>query len=144
MGASNELFRETRELEAFELTETKKSILNKSETFAKSILENGEITKQEAFAKTIRNATFWQNVADTLKPELTEKESFYGVEVTPTNGRKMLQFQEDPIWVVLNSELKQREELLKLAQNQEVLDTSGNEVPKVSVKHSKSSITIKF
>ena len=62
------------------------------------------------------------------------------------NGRKMIQYQEDPIYEELNKQLKQREELLKTALNQSepMYDSEGIEVPKVSVKYAKDSIQVKF
>lgn len=141
---SKELFLQMREIEAFELSATKKAIIEKSEEFTNLILESGEITKQEAYARALRNATFWQNTAENLKENFTEKDSFFGIELSPVNGRKMLQYSEDPIYEQLSKDLKEREELLKLAQTQEVADLYGNIVPKVSVKYAKDSLQVKF
>ena len=144
MGQASEFFLQMRELKAFELTANKKSIIENAENFTKIVKESGEITNEEFFAKSIRNATFWGEVSENCKKGFTEKNQFYGVEITPMNGRKMIQFSEDPIWVELNKDLKNREELLKLAQTQETADLYGNIVPKVSVKYSKDSINVKF
>jgi len=141
---SKELFLQMREIEAFELSATKKAIIEKSEEFTDLILENGEITKQEAYARALRNATFWQNTAEKLKENFTEKDSFFGIELSPVTGRKMLQYSEAPIYEQLSKDLKDREELLKLAQTQEVADLYGNIVPKVSVKYAKDSLQVKF
>jgi hypothetical protein len=55
-----------------------------------------------------------------------------------------LNYSDDDVYNVLKADLDARAELLKLAQKQSVLDTYGNEVPKVSTTARKSSITIKF
>ena len=141
---SKELFLQMREIDAFELYAKKKEIIEKSEEFTNLILENGEITKQEAYARALRNATFWQNTAEKLKENFTEKDSFFGIELSPVNGRKMLQYSEDQIYEQLSKDLKEREELLKLAQTQEVADLYGNIVPKVSVKYAKDSLQVKY
>lgn len=141
---SKDLFLQMREIEAFELSATKKAIIEKSEEFTNLILDNGEITKQEAYARALRNATFWQNTAEKLKENFTEKDSFFGIELSHINGRKMLQYSEDPIYEQLSKDLKEREELLKLAQTQEVADLYGNIVTKVSVKYAKDSLQVKY
>jgi hypothetical protein len=145
MGQTKEFFMELREYENIELTATKKAIIEKATEFSNKVIESGLISKEDDFTRTLKNATFWNTRLELLKEKLPiEKQSFYGVEVTPVNGRKMLQYQEDEVWTALNNDLKQREELLKIAQNQDVIDNSGNYVPKVSVKFSKDSINIKF
>ena len=146
MGQTSELFLQMRQFEAFELTATKKSILENAESFTKIVKESGEITKEEFLAKSLRNASFWGEVSDISKKDFSEKTSFYGVEITPMNGKKMIQYQEDPIYKELEKQLKQREELLKTALNQSepMYDSEGIEVPKVSVKYAKDSIQVKF
>lgn len=124
---------------------SKKELELSSQTFAKKIIELGEIDKFEAFAQAERLTTSISNVRDVLKASLPrEKQTAYGIEIIPANGRSMIQFSEDEIWQQLNADLKAREELLKLAQKQEVLDTYGNEVPKVSVKYASDSLQIKY
>ena len=97
------------------------------------------------FSQVVRIKEAVNTIHDTIKESLPrEKQIAYGIEINPANGRKMTQYSEDPIWQQLNNDLKAREELLKLAQKQEVLDTYGNEVPKVSVKYASDSLTIKY
>lgn len=124
---------------------SKKELELSSQTFAKKIIELGEIDKFEAFAQAERLTTSISNVRDVLKASLPrEKQTAYGIEITPANGRSMIQFSEDEIWQQLNADLKAREELLKLAQKQEVLDLYGNIVPKVSVKYASDSINVRY
>ena len=124
---------------------SKKELELSSKTFAKNLIDTGEINKVEAFAQAERLTTAISNVRDELKASLPrEKQIAYGIEINPVNGRQIIQFSEDPIWLQLNADLKEREELLKLAQKQEVLDLYGEDVPKVSVKYSADSLTIKY
>jgi hypothetical protein len=73
-----------------------------------------------------------------------EKISVYGVEFVPVNGGETINYAEDEIYAQLQEDLKNRAELLKLAQKQDVIDAYGNDVPKVSTTPRKSSVTIKF
>lgn len=124
---------------------SKKELELSSKTFAKNLIDAGEIDKVEAFAQAERLTTAISNVRDELKASLPrEKQIAYGIEINPVNGRQMIQFSEDAIWIKLNEELKQREELLKLALKQDVIDAYGNDVPKVSVKYASDSLNIKY
>lgn len=124
---------------------SKKELELSSKTFAKNLIDAGEIDKVEAFAQAERLTTAISNVRDELKASLPrEKQIAYGIEINPVNGRQMIQFSEDAIWIKLNEELKQREELLKLALKQDVIDAYGNDVPKVSVKYASDSLAVKY
>jgi hypothetical protein len=124
---------------------SKKELELSSKTFAKNLIDAGEIDKVEAFAQAERLTTAISNVRDELKASLPrEKQIAYGIEINPVNGRQMIQFAEDEIWQKLNADLKAREELLKLALKQDVIDAYGNDVPKVSVKYASDSLTVKY
>ena len=125
----------------------KKEIEFSSKEFAKNLIESGEIDKFEAFAQAERLSLAITNVRDELKASLPrEKNIFFGIEVNPVNGRQMIQYNEDLIWSELKEKLSQREELLKVAlkTNEPFYDSEGCEVPKVSVKYSADSLTIKY
>lgn len=124
---------------------SKKEIVLSSEQFANNLIQNGEHDKLEMFSQVVRIKEAVNTIHNTIKESLPrEKQTAYGIEITPANGRQMIQYSEDEIWVQLNADLKAREELLKLAQKQEVLDTYGNEVPKVSVKYASDSLNIRY
>jgi hypothetical protein len=124
---------------------SKKELELSSKTFAKNLIDAGEINKVEAFAQAERLTTAISNVRDELKASLPrEKQIAYGIEINPVNGRQMIQFSEDEIWQKLNADLKAREELLKLALKQDVIDAYGNDVPKVSVKYASDSLAVKY
>lgn len=125
----------------------KKEIEFSSKEFAKKLIDSGELDKQEAFAQAERLSLAITNVRDELKKSLPrEKQTFYGIEITPVSGRQMIQYNEDLVWSELKEKLLQREELLKVAlkTNETFYDSEGVEVPKVSVKYSADSLTIKY
>ena len=124
---------------------SKKEIVLSSEQFANNLIQNGEHDKLEMFSQVVRIKEAVNTIHNTIKESLpNEKNEAYGITLTPINGRSMIQFSEDEIWVQLNADLKAREELLKLAQKQEVLDTYGNIVPRVSIKYSADSLQVKY
>lgn len=125
----------------------KKEIEFSSKEFAKKLIDSGELDKQEAFAQAERLALAITNVRDELKKSLPrEKQTFYGIEITPVSGRQMIQYNEDLVWSELKEKLSQREELLKVAlkADDSIYDSEGVEVPKVSVKYSADSLTVKY
>jgi len=124
---------------------TKTEIKFNAIEFARDLIENGEEDTLEMFCQALRANEALSIVTDTLKKSLpAEKQTAYGIEIVPVNGRTMIQYSEDPIWQQLNNDLKAREELLKLALKQDVIDMYGNEVPKVSVKYAADSLTVKY
>jgi hypothetical protein len=147
MEKSKDLFLLMREEEVAtnNFMPTKKEIELTSRNFAKKLVDSGEIDKLEAFTQAERLATAISNVRDELKASLPrEKQNAFGIEITPVNGRQIIQYSEDTIWQQLNADLKAREELLKLALKQDVIDAYGNDVPKVSVKYASDSLNIKY
>lgn len=126
---------------------SKKELELSSKTFAKNLIDAGEIDKISAFAQAERLTTAISNVRDELKASLPrEKQTAYGIEINPVNGRQMIQFSEDELWADLNRKLKEREEVLKISlkQTEPLYDSQGCEIPKVSVKYSADSLTIKY
>jgi hypothetical protein len=147
MGASKNLLMlmQEQEVESNNFLLTKKELELFSKSFAKNLIDSGEIDKLEAFAQAERLTTAISNVRDELKASLPrEKQIAYGISIEPVNGRQIFQFSDDPIWQQLNADLKAREELLKLALKQDVIDAYGNDVPKVSVKYASDSLNVKY
>lgn len=147
MKTSKDYFLQLQEQGAslYDATFTKKDAQKTGVELAQKVLDNGNVSKHEFLANMIRLSEVIGKAIETIKSEVSsEKVKVLGVEFTPTNGRKMLNYSDCPIWQQLNKDLKDREELLKLAQSQEVLDAYGNEVPKVSVSYAKDSLNIKF
>ena len=125
---------------------TKKEAVKTGKTLISNILENGNFSINEVGANLVK----LQAVVDSAMNEFRaciidqEKTTVLGVEFSPVNGGNSINYKEDEIYCILEADLKARAELLKLAQKQEVLDTSGNLVPKVSTTPRKSSVAIKF
>ena len=75
----------------------------------------------------------------------TEKTFKLGaVEFTKKQGASKLNYSEDLFYSNLQSKLKAREELLKVAQKSTIYDDEGVEVPKVSISYNKDSLMVKF
>lgn len=126
---------------------TKKQIQNQATNFVTDLIENGEQDKLEMFCQAVRINDALSIVTDTLKKSLPhEKMQAFGVEVNPVTGRQMIQFADDPIYAELQKQLKDREELLKVALKTDApfYDSEGIEVPKVSVKYASDSLTVKY
>jgi hypothetical protein len=87
------------------------------------------------------------NAVGVLKDAVKDiKANEMGIEFNPTNGRTIIQYSEDPIYAEIQKQLKDREELLKVALKTDspFYDAEGIEVPKVSVKYAADSLTVKY
>lgn len=144
---SKDLFLMMREQEIATSFPTKKELEFSSKTFAKNLIDAGDVDKFEMFAQAERLSTAITSVRDELKASLPrEKYVAFGIEITPANGRKMPQFAEDEVYYELQRKLKQREELLKVALTSDeiIFDSDGVEVPKVSVKYASDSLQVRY
>ena len=148
MGSNSEQFLQLRAGELSNLYAqdfTKKEAIATGKKMIDNLLENGESDKLQVMANLARIKEVINSADSELRKHLPqEKTECFGVTFTPVNGGNTINYSEDPIYVQLEKDLKARQELLKLAQKQEVLDTYGNEVPKVSTTPRKSSVTITF
>ena len=124
---------------------TKKELKQYSEKFALKLLDSGEHNPQELYAQALRLKEALINIETVLKSKLPQ-ENFEGFGLTGTyrGGGNTINYSEDEVYQGLKKHLDNRVELLKLAQKQEVLDTGGIEVPKVSTTPRKSSLAISF
>jgi len=125
---------------------TKKEAIKTGAELTKKAFEEGNVDKLHFVANLARlEAVISSAMAEARNGIIDiEKSIALGVEFVPTNGGETLNYKDDPIYSHLESELKARAELLKLAQKQDVIDLYGNDVPKVSTTPRKSSVTIKF
>ena len=125
---------------------TKKEAIATGKKLVESLFESGEVEPMEVWANIARLKEVI-NSADAefrLKTEIFEKQNYLGVEFNYVNGGNTINYDDDEIYKTLKQDLKDREELLKLAQKQPAFDAYGNEVLKVSTKPRKSSVTLKF
>jgi predicted DNA-binding protein YlxM (UPF0122 family) len=126
---------------------TKKQVQANAIEFANHLINNGEHEKLEMFSQAVRIKETINTIYDTIKESIpAEKQIAYGIEINPVNGRQMIQFSEDEVYASLQKQLKDREELLKVALKTETpfYDNEGFEVPKVSVKYASDSLAVKY
>jgi len=130
----------------YDSTFTKKDAIKTGENLIDSVLESGEVDIMQLGANLSRLEQVVSAAMSKFRSHIidTEKVVVLGVEFSPVNSGNTVNYAEDEVYQVLKADLDARVELLKLAQKQNVLDTYGNEVPKVSTTPRKSSITIKF
>ncbi len=124
---------------------TKKEIKASAEELANKIANDGNHNLKEVFAQALRLKEAITVIETTLKSKLAQEDfEEFGLKGSYRSGGNTINYKEDEIYNILKSDLDARTELLKLAQKQDVLDTSGNEVPKVSTTPRKSSLAITF
>ena len=151
MEKSKELFLQIREYEMAQIYRsdfTKKHAQAMGVELAEKILEEGLISKEDAFVNITRLCEVVNTAKDKLKESLpAEKFTHLGVEITPMNGRKIYNFSENAEWLKKSNEIKELEERLKMSANttDAIFNSeTGEEVQKVSISYSKSSLTVKF
>lgn len=146
---SKDLFQLMREQEVQtqNFLPNKKEIQFSSKKFITDLLETGEVNKYELLAQAKRMV----EALDVINSELMKvipQENFeeFGLKGTFRNGGDTINYKECEIWSDIQKELKEREELLKLAlkSDKEIYDESGVLVPKVSTTPRKSSLSISF
>jgi hypothetical protein len=124
---------------------TKKEIKKTSEQFAISLANSGEHNLQQLFSQALRFSESTAVIMAKLKSYLPDEDfEAYGLKGQYRSGGKTINYKDDPIWLQLKKDLTDREELLKLAQHQPVIDGYGNDVPKVSTTERKSSLAITY
>lgn len=144
---SKDLFQLMREEEVATLNflPTKKEIQKTSKEFTSKIIEGGKQNIYEVYAQSLRLKEALTVIEKELKSVLPqEKFESFGIKGLYRSGGVTVNFSEDEIYNTLKADLDARVELLKLAQKQDVLDTYGNEVPKVTTTPRKSSLAITF
>jgi hypothetical protein len=147
---SKNQFLELREQEVASLYPanfSKKEAISTGKNLAKNIIDSGNVSKHTALANLVRLNDVVSNAVTILKDSVKDiKVTEMGCEFSPTNGRIIIQFSEDEVYASLQKQLKDREELLKVALKCDdiIYDSEGWEVPKVSVKYASDSLAIKY
>jgi len=147
MGASKNLLMLMQDKELSNAFPSKKEIQINAKKFVSEILESGNVDKTELFTQAVRINEALAIVTESLKNEMPlENFEAFGIKGTYRNGGETLNYKEDPIYSDIQKELKEREELLKVAykSSNEIYDESGFLVPKVSSTPRKSSLTINY
>ena len=126
---------------------TKKEIQTSSKQFAKKLLDEGYHNPHEVLSQALRMKESLTVIEAEIRDSLPQEDfEEFGMKGKYVQGGNIPQYEEDEVYASLQKDLKSREELLKMALNQKdaFFDAYGNEVPKVSVKPRKSSLTIKY
>jgi hypothetical protein len=102
---SKQLFELMQQQQIAEAFPTKKQVQSNAQQFANDLIESGEQDKLEMFAQAVRINEALSIVTDTLKKSLpAEKQTAYGIEIVPVNGRQMIQYSEDPIYAEIQKQ----------------------------------------
>ena len=121
-----------------------------------ALIDNGDLNPLEAHAKAKAIMAALKDVIDQTEQQARDEADKYGgktfqafgAKVTLKDGNVTPNYDEDAVWNSIKQQLKEREELLKLAfksKDAEATDTTtGEVVPRVSAKYAKSSISIQF
>jgi hypothetical protein len=146
---SKDLFQLMREqeIQTQNFLPNKKEIQFSAQTFIKDLLDAGEIDKIELLAQAKRMGEALEVInAELLKVLPQENFEGYGLKGTFRSGGETINYKDCEVWNDINRELKEREELLKLAlkSHNEIYDAAGVQVPKVSTTPRKSSLAISF
>jgi hypothetical protein len=141
-----ELMRE-QEIATSNFLPKKKEIIEHATKFSKQLIESGEHNLYEKFAEVTRLKQALETIENEIKAVLPQEnfESF-GLKGTFRSGGSTPNYSEDETYAQIQKQLKDREALLKtaLSQDMPIYDNEGVEVPKVSLNHRKSSLTITY
>lgn len=140
MGQSSDMFLELRE---YDHNFTKKEAVLTGKRMVDNLIEKGEVNLTQTTAHLVRLSEVINTALAEIKDHIEDGKAF-GIEIKTVEGGATPNYVEDEIYNQLKKDLKDREELLKLAQKQDVIDGYGNNVPKVSLNYRKSYKTIKF
>ena len=149
MGANSNLFLMLQEqsVETNNFLPTKKEIQLSAKSFVSNLLDAGATDKIELYAQAVRINEALQIVTDELKNSIPQ-ENFeaFGIKGTYRSGGETLNYKEDIVYLELESKLKERAELIKVATKSKdtIYDSEGVEVTKVSSTQRKSSLAITF
>jgi hypothetical protein len=140
----------------FDLQVAKESLIPTVESTIQTLIdgvEDGEVTALDVFATFKKLEKIFdeakRKVESMAMYEATKYDKTFviaGVEFTSKEGSKLLNYDEDFLIKELQEKTKQRQELIKVstASKEPIYDADGIEVTKVSLKPTKSSLTVKF
>ena len=132
---------------------SKKMLQNFADEMITSIIDSGELNTLDALGTITKMKDFLEVIDKQLRNEAmnelsSEKDAFVSSNVSfqYREGMRRLNVNDDHVIQELNEQIKQRKELLKVAEHssEQIFDHEGNEVPKVGYSHTKDSIVIKY
>ena len=137
----------TQEFETANFLPTKKELVKHSTQFAHDMMASGDHNPVELLVQAKRMQESINAIYEVLKDKIpTENFEAFGVTGQFRNGGELLNYSDCPVWQDLQLELKSREALLKAAYNSkdEIYDSAGVMVPKVSANNRKDSLVLTF
>ena len=156
MGYNADLFLALRDEElnsaVYFKGKSKKEVIQSAEQLADGLLDSGEVDSADALTRIVKLKDYLDVLEKKLRSDLEvemdpqEKRVIAGVTFQHSEGSKRLNSDQDPMYQALKQALKEREELLKVAQvsSTPIYDSEGIEVPKVGYSFTKSSIKITY
>jgi len=136
-----------------QLIGSKKEIIANARNWAEQVAddEKGSESLHKRYASIQRIKEYIDNVQkifkDTLTDAMKDKElECHGVKFTKVEERNVLDYSTDEVWNDLKNQLKEREELLKVAHKskENIYDSEGVEVPKCPLKPSSAYIKLTY
>ena len=140
----------------FDLQVAKESLIPTVESTIQTLIdgvEDGEVTALDVFATFKKLERIFDDAKRKVESMAMAEAQKYdktfviaGVEFTSKEGSKLLNYDEDFLIKDLTLQIKQRQELIKVAtaSKEALYDANGIEVTKVSLKPTKSSLSVKF
>jgi len=132
----------------YDHTFTKKEAILTGKRMVDDLLEAGEVEPLKVWTNICRLKEVINSADARFRDKMCiiEKESINGVEFSAVQGGETINYKDDEIYMDIFNELKEREELLKIAfkSKNEIYDQNGVIVTKCSSTPRKSSITCKF
>ena len=149
--------KEQFEVENYKLNEASKTTIKTLEKSVNDLVEGvdlGLINPLDVFASFDRMAKILTEGKKKVDVSALEEAQKYGgksfdyrnVKFIFKNGSKAVQYKEDDLVNSLEEKLKERKELVKLAASskEDIYDSDGVKVEKVSAKYGKDSLKVKF
>lgn len=128
----------------------KKEIVAKAKQDVKAIVDSGEVDIAEAVVDATRLSEYLKVFVSELRNHVGDEYDKYeckGVKLSFKGTGDRLDYEQDEKYAEIKAQLKEREELLKLAYKSKdmIFDSEGVEVPRVGVKNaSKQTLNINF
>jgi hypothetical protein len=128
---------------------SKDDIQVKAEKDAQNVIDGGDAYLDEVLVDAVRISeyltVFIRALRDNIKKEKT-RDVLKGVKITFKSAPTRLNYKEDTTWCELMEAVKQREELLKVAEKSKdaIYDSDGAEVPRVSRSGGGEVINLKY
>jgi hypothetical protein len=156
MGYNSDMFLSLRDEEVnssvYFQGKSKKEVVQSAEQFADELIQSGEFNSVEALTRIVKLKAFIDTVEgkvrEDIASDMVSKESLVssGVKIEFSEGSMRLNYKDDLVYESLQNQLKQREELLKVAFKSEnpIYDHEGVEVPKVSPNYTKPFLKVSY